>query len=201
MTNGGKTAKATFTDDSADVMWALLGVTVFDAAQTPSIVSDYASNFPYAKISDVSEYVKQTLGSTSSALNTASYAAAAVAIIIAALITLLFIKMLIVKDRYSIAVMKALGFTNKDISLQYISRAVMVFIISIVLSMILSATLGESVAGMLLSSMGITSFTFVTNPVISYFLCPLALLCAVLIATFAGTAQAGRVNIAESVKE
>ncbi|MGI6105694.1 MAG: FtsX-like permease family protein [Raoultibacter sp.] len=201
VTNGGKTAKATFTDDSADVMWALLGVTVFDAAQTPSIVSDYASNFPYAKISDVSEYVKQTLGSTSSALNTASYAAAAVAIIIAALITLLFIKMLIVKDRYSIAVMKALGFTNKDISLQYISRAVMVFIISIVLSMILSATLGESVAGMLLSSMSITSFTFVTNPVISYFLCPLALLCAVLIATFAGTAQAGRVNIAESVKE
>lgn len=201
VTNGGKTAKADFTDTSADVMWVLLGAKVYELSVIPDIVSDYAADFPYTKVSNVSEYVKQTLGSTSASLNIASYAAAFVALIIAALITLLFMKMLIARERYSIAVMKALGFTSGDIRVQYISRAAIIYLIGTVLSSILAVTLGEALAGMLLSGMGITSFSFVVNPVISYLICPILLLLAVLAATLAGTAHAGQVNISENIKE
>ena len=56
----------------------------------------------------------------------AAIAAAAVALALTGLITLLFVNMLTAKDRYSIAVMKASGFTAGDIRLQYISRFVLV---------------------------------------------------------------------------
>ncbi len=45
----------------------------------------------------------------------AAYAAIGVALVITVLITLLFTRMLIVKDRYAIAVMKAFGFTEMQI--------------------------------------------------------------------------------------
>jgi putative ABC transport system permease protein len=201
VTNGGKTAKAVFEDSSANIMWYVIGASANDPSQIESIVEKYRDRFTYAKVADMGEFADQTLGSIGKALNAASYLAIAAALIISSLITLLFMKMLIAKDRYSIAVMKALGFTSGDVKAQYISRAALVFIISLALSAVLAATLGEGLAGLLLSSIGITSFKFAGNPIGAYLLCPLALLCVVLFATTAAAAHAGRVNISDSVKE
>ena len=71
----------------------------------------------------------------------------AVALVITVLVTLLFMKMLVAKDRYSIAVMKAFGFTNSDIKVQFVSRSIFVLIIGIILGTLLANTLGELLAG------------------------------------------------------
>ena len=200
ITNGGKTAKAVFADDSAQIMWSIIIAELSDTSIVSSKVTEYSNKFGYAKVSDVDDFVTQTFGSTIRSVETASYAAIVVSLIITALITLLFMKMLIAKDRTSIAIMKALGFTKSDIKLQYISRSVFVLIIGIMLGTLLANTLGETIAGAIISSFGADSFKFTVNPLSAYLLCPLMMVCAVLIATIAGTSGAGKISISQNIK-
>ena len=201
VTNGGKTAKAIFTNNSADIMWCVIGAELSDQSLVGAKVSDYTDRFEFAKISEIDEYITQTFGSTISSVGKASYAAILVALMITVLVTLLFMKMLVTKDRYSIAVIKALGFTNSDIKVQYVTRSVFVLIIGIVLGTLLANTLGEVLAGMVISSFGASSFKFVVNPLSAYLLCPLMMICSVLIATIIGTVGAGQIKISENIKE
>ncbi|MNP24623.1 FtsX-like permease family protein [compost metagenome] len=201
ITNGGKTTKAVFIDNSADMMWNIISVELSDQSLVNSKVSEYSDKFDFAKTSDIDEFVKQTLGSTISSVEMASYAAIAVALMITILVTLLFMKMLVVKDRYSIAVMKALGFTNSDIKSQFVSRSIFVLIIAIILGTLLANTLGEKLAGVMISSFGASSFNFEVNPLTAYLLSPLLMILVVLIATMFGISGAGQIKISENIKE
>jgi len=201
ITNGGKTAKAVFSDNSADVMWCVICAALSDQALVDGKVWEYADKFDFAKVSDIDEYIIQTFGPTISAVRKASWAAIAVALIITLLVTLLFMKMLIAKDKYSIAVMKALGFTSSDIRLQYVSRSVFVLIAGILLGTLLANTLGEALAGAVIASFGASSFKFAVNPLSAYLLSPLMMVCAVLVATAIGTSGAGQIKLSENIKE
>ncbi|MFF5996430.1 ABC transporter permease [Lysinibacillus sp. KU-BSD001] len=201
ITNGGKTAKAIFTDKSTNIMWSIISAEFSNPSLVDRKVSEYADRFNFAKISDVDEFVKQTFGSTISSVKMASYASVTIALIITALVTLLFMKMLVVKDKYSIAVMKVLGFTNTDIAAQYISRSLFVLISGIILGTLLANTLGEVLAGAVISSFGASSFKFTVNPLSAYLFSPLLMTGVVLIATMVGTSDAGRIKISESIKE
>lgn len=201
ITNGGKTAKAEFTDETAATMWCVICAKLTDDTTVGKKVADYAASFDFAKVSDVNEYIYQTFGSTINSVKNAAAVSVAVALVISALITVLFMKMLIAKDRYSIAAMKALGFRSSDIASQYISRSVFVLIISIIVGTLLANTLGEVLAGAVISSFGASSFKFIINPVSAYIICPMMLICTVLAAAFAGTNGAGEIKISEYIKE
>ena len=165
------------------------------------VTADYANQFGFAKVSDIDEYILQTFGGTIRSVGAAAVGAIVVALLITALITLLFMRMLVVKDRYSIAVMKTFGFTNTDITWQYISRSVFVLLVGILLGTLLANTLGESLAGAAIASFGAASFKFAINPLFAYLLSPLVMACAVLAATVFGTLDAGKINISENIKE
>lgn len=201
ITNGGKTAKAVFTDNSADIMWSVICASLSNQSLVDEKISEYTDKFAFAKISDIEQFVTQTFGSTIKSVGKASIAAIVVALVIIVLVTLLFMKMLVAKDRYSIAVMKALGFTNSDITVQYGSRSVFVLIIGIVLGTLLANTLGEGLAGAVITSFGASSFKFSVNPLSAYVLCPLMMVCSVLIATIIGISSARKIKISENIKE
>ncbi|MBP2242960.1 putative ABC transport system permease protein [Cytobacillus eiseniae] len=201
ISNGGKTAKAVFPDHSADIMWCVIYAKLSDKSLAADKTSEYANKFNFAKISGIDEYITQTFGSTISSVDKASTAAIIIALIITILITILFMKLLIAKDRYPIAVMKAFGFTNSDIMAQYMSRAVFVLIIGIILGTFLANTLGEVLAGAVISSFGASSFHFAVNPLTAYLLSPLMMISSVLIATIIGTSGAGKIKISEHIKE
>jgi len=201
ITNGGKTAKAVFEDNSSNIMWCVICAELSDKSLVNQKVLEYSDKFDYAKISGIDGFIKQTFGSTINSVKKASYTSIAVALIITMLVTLLFMKMLIAKDRYSIAVMKAFGFTSSDITIQYISRALFVLIFGIVLGIVMSNTLGEVLAGAVISSFGATSFDFVVNPLLAYLLCPIMMVCSVLIAVIIGTTGVAQIKISENIKE
>ncbi|MDK8183555.1 FtsX-like permease family protein [Paenibacillus sp. UMB4589-SE434] len=201
ITNGGKTAKAVFTDNSADIMWSIICAELSDKSLVKERTSEYAGRFVFAKISDIDEFVTQTFDSIINSVREASSAAIAVALIITVLVTLLFMKMLVTKDRYSIVVMKAFGFTNSDIKAQYVSRSVFVLIVGIILGTLLANTLGEILAGTVISSFGASTFKFAINPLSAYLFSPLMMICSVLIATMIGTSGAGQIKIPENIKE
>lgn len=193
ITNGGKTAKAVFTDDTADTMWSILCVELVNPALAADKSAEYADRFPFAKIAGTYEYISQTFGQTIRSVKMASYAAIAISLIITLLVTVLFMKMLIAKDRNSIAVMKAVGFTNQDISVQYAVRSIFVLMIGILLGTLLANTLGETLAGMAIHAFGASSFEFTINPVSAYLLCPVMMAGTVLIGVILGTSHAGQV--------
>lgn len=201
ITNGGKTAKAVFIDHSANIMWSIICMELADKSLIDFKISEYADKFNSAKVSDVDEYISQTFGSTIHSVKIASNAAIAVALMITLLVVLLFMKMLVAKDKYSIAVMKAFGFTNSDITAQYVARSVFVLMVGIVLGTLLANTLGEMLAGVVISSFGASTFRFAVNPLSAYLLSPLMMICSALIATIIGTWGAGQIKISENIKE
>jgi putative ABC transport system permease protein len=201
VTNGGKTAKAVFPDDSAEIMWSVISAELTDPSLLDEKITAYADQFAFAKVSNIDEFIRQTYGGTINAIGKAAYAAVGVALTITLLITLLFMRMLVAKDRYAIAVMKALGFTNSDIRAQYVARSVFVLGLGILLGTLLANTLGETLTGAVIASFGAASFEFVVNPVLAYLLSPLLLTAVTLSATLFGTIDAGQIKIAENMKE
>ena len=201
ITNGGKTAKAVFSNTSADTMWIVISAEVSDESLTNEKVVEYENRFDFAKVSNIDEYIVQTYGGTIRSVGLASYAAIAIAVTITVLITMLFVKMLVAKDRYEIAVMKSFGFTNSDIKSQFVARSVFVLIIGILLGTFLANTLGESLTGGVVASLGASSFDFVVNPLSAYLISPLVMVVSVLMATFFGTQDAVKIKIFENIKE
>lgn len=201
VTNGGKTAKAVFTNTSADIMWSVISAELVDQSLIDRKITEYAEKFEFAKVSGIDEYIIQTFGATISSIGKAAYAAIAVTLSITVLVTLLFMRMLIAKDRYSIAVMKAFGFTNSDITAQYVARSVFVLTIGIFLGTLLANTLGELLAGKVISLFGAAAFKFVVNPFSAYLLSPLLMVCAVLVTTIFVTSDAGQIKISENIRE
>ncbi len=201
ITNGGKTAQARFKDSSTDILWVKIPVKFADNVQEESKISEYAAAYPYAKVASIDEHLSQTFGPTISAVQKVAGAAIAVSLLISGLILLLFMKMLVAKDRYAIAVTKSLGFTNTDIRRQYLARAGAVMIMGLVLGTLLANTAGESFGGLLISLFGASTFKFTVNPWIAYVLCPLGIAITVTAATLAGLSGAGNILITENIKE
>lgn len=201
ITNGGKTAKAVFTDDTANIMWSIVSAELSDKALVHEKVTDYAERFNYAKISDIDEFVSQTFGSTIGSVNRAAKATVVVALIIMVLVTLLFMKMLVAKDRHAIAVMKAFGYTNSDLKKQYISRSVIVLIVGIIAGTLLANTAGEMLAGAAISSFGASMFRFEIDTPSAYLYSPMMMIGSVLIATVIGVSGVGQIKISENMKE
>jgi len=201
VTSGGKTAKAAFSDDAADTMWSVVNAELTDASLAGEKAAEYAARFGFAKVSAMDDFVAQTYGPTIRAVGTASYASVGVSLIVSALITLLFMRMLIAKDRYTIAVLKSIGFTASDIKTQYLVRSVFVLALGVVLGTLLANTLGEYLAGAVIGAFGASSFAFVVNPLEAYLIAPALMALAVLLATVFGTLDAGTIQVSESIRE
>lgn len=201
ITNGGKTAKAAFRPGTREAAWSTVCVNLKQPGVLAEKTEEYSRKFPYAKVSGMEDYVAQTFGQTLRAVRTASVGAGFVAVVVTLLVILLFMKLLTAKDRYSIAVLKSVGFTGSDISRQYIWRSVLVVILGILLGSVLAGTLGERIAGVAISSLGAAAFHFTEDPLSSFVLSPAVLLFTALAATIAGTAKAGNLCISQSIKE
>ena len=88
----------------------------------------------------------QTFGGTLGTVLAASRIAGFVSAVIVLLVTSLFVKLLTAKDQYSIAVLRAVGFTAADIQRQYAWRVFLILSAGIFLGTILAGTLGETLS-------------------------------------------------------
>jgi len=200
-TNGGKTAKASFAPGADPVMWNKIYVDITDKSMLESIIHSYSSRFPYAKVSNIDQYIEQTFGSTIKSIEKASYASILVALAISSLITLLFMKMLIAKDRQAIAAIKAFGFTTRDVQIQYVARSLFILALGLIAGTILANTIGEKLAGALIASFGASSFQFEINWIQAYLLPPVLLAGTVGLSTLIATSKAGEIKISDCIKE
>ena len=201
ITNGGKTAKACFVDENTPVMWGTLYATVRDKDAIEAVTKDYAKHFSDVKVTDIRGYMLGTYGSTITSIRKAAVLSVVLAIGITCLLTLLFARLLLAKDRYEVAVLKSCGFTTHDIKEQYIISIVIASIPGILFGIAGARILGERITGLFLSTLGADAFSFVANPWIVYLVMPLLLVGSLMIGSILGTKQVEKIPAGACVKE
>lgn len=201
ITNGGKTAKAVFNHNKTAAAWSVVCIEFLNTADISNKLAQYEKQFSFAKVSVIDDYILQTFGQTLHSVSIACYAAMGAAITVTLLVTLLFLKLLTAKDEYSIAVLKAVGYTNMDLKRQFAFRILSVSAAGILLGTILAGTLGEKIAAAAISSFGAAAFSFKINLTATFLFCPLILLLTVILAVVIGTEKTGKINISASMKE
>ncbi|WP_312940214.1 FtsX-like permease family protein [Oscillibacter sp.] len=201
ITNGGKTAKAIFDIDHGSVLWSIIPVKLQNRVLTDAKVGQYKGLFPNVKTANIDEYINQSFGGVIAAVRKISYAAIAASVLITTLVTLLFMKMLLTKDRHSIAILKTLGFKASEIRIQYLTRGFFVLIAGIFIGTVLANTLGELLGARLVAAFGASKFHFVVNPMFAYLFSPVFMLVCVGLATRLSVSGISTQKIPEYIKE
>lgn len=197
VTNGGRTAKAVLPFLPEQVIRYEVSVDLKEGVPVRDKMEQYAKSFYPAKVTDLEGYLSQTLGNTIDQLRLLTAVAVVIAILIAILITALFLHMAVAKDAAQIAIMRSIGFSLPAIRIQYVTRALMVLGIGIILGTIVSNTAGQSLAGLILSFIGASSIKFVVNPLQAYAGFPLVLMTAVALTTLLSIASIKKTTITE----
>lgn len=193
VTHGGRTAKANLPYKTEEALWYTVSLDVKPEQDIDRKIQEYSEEFQPARVTDLETYLDQTLGSTIKQLKIAALAAGGVGLSVAALITSLFLNMLINKDAAQIGVLRSLGFTLRAIRIQYVSRSLLLLGVGILTGTIFSNTVGQRLISLLWSFMGASRISFVINPFRAYVLLPLLLLLTVSLTT-AVTLQGIREN-------
>ena len=201
VTNGGRTAQAIFDTNNGDVLSVGIAVAFRDRQSIGAAITQYREQFPFAKVTGINESIGQMLGSMRDAIKMASVVAILVTALLTLLVTVLFMKMLVAKDCYPIAILKSLGFTSTDIRRQYLTRSATVLVLGVIIGTILANTLGELVGVAIVSSFGATTFHFEVNPWFDYLVSPLLIAVSVVAATMLGVAGIRALKISEHIKE
>lgn len=201
VTNGGRTAQAIFNMNHGEILSASIAVTFRDRQSVQAAIAQYREQFPSAKITGIDETIGQMLGPMRKAIQKASIVATVATALLTLLVTTLFMRMLVTKDGYPIAIMKSIGFTGRDIRRQYLTRSVIVLGIGVITGTLLANTLGELVGVAIVSSFGAAAFHFAVNPWFVYFISPLLIAGCVVAATRLGISAIQTLQISEYIKE
>ncbi|MBV1756438.1 MAG: ABC transporter permease [Dethiosulfatibacter sp.] len=181
ITNGGKTTKADtslgLNEDS--ILWYIVYMNVTPGVDIGSKMDYYQNTYASAQVNDIKEYTRQTLGNLIDQMGAVVIGGIAVALVIVALITALYLKMLLSKDMSQIAIMRSVGLTSKNIKQQYMAGTLTVLVVGIILGVLASNYLGELLVSLAMSSMGAARIQFVDSAWQIWLLCPLALIAVV----------------------
>jgi putative ABC transport system permease protein len=186
ITNGGKTAKAhtSLGVNEEAVLWYIVSMDLAEGVDIRDKMDYYQNAYSTAQVNDIKEYTQQTLGNIIEQMGTVVIGGISIAIIIAVLITALFLRMLLSKDMSQIAIMRSVGLTLKQISHQYMAGTLIVLILGINLGVLAANFLGEFLVSMAMSSMGAAKIEFVHIIWQTWLLCPLALIISVGLTIF-----------------
>ncbi len=178
ITNGGKTAKATSSlgINQNSILWYIICTDLASGVNIQEKMDYYQSHYESAQANDIKEYTRQTLGNIIDQMSTIVIGGIAIAIVIAILITTLFLKMLLSKDTTQIGIMRSIGLSVRNIKDQYLAGAMLVLVLGIILGVILSQYLGEFIVSMAMSSMGASKIVFVQKIWQIWIVCPVAMI-------------------------
>ncbi|HVT63376.1 MAG TPA: ABC transporter permease, partial [Legionellaceae bacterium] len=165
------------------VLWYVVNINFKSHVSVAAKKITYAKLFYPARVTDLYEYIKQTLGDLVHQIKQIAILSVVITVVISVLITSLFLKLLVSKQLPQIAIMKALGFSQWHIRVQYLTKALFVLNLGILFGALLCNTLGQQLVGIMWSFMGAAAITFIVHPIQVYILCPLLLIIVVSLAT------------------
>ena len=187
ITNGGKTAKACMEDpdDVTPVMWSIIYLSLRDeqlaGEWTREYQSRYSSSEDAVKVTQISDYLKGTYGQTIRNISNASAVSAVMACFVLFVVMLLMMRLVIWRERNDSSFKKALGFTSSDIRRDYLKKVLAYLLPGMVLGIFAGIVPGQSLAALLLQSMGAYSFQFIIEPAAVFVAAPAVVMASALI--------------------
>lgn len=162
ITNGGKTAKAYCIEDDSPVIWSVLYVSLKDSVVKERWAEEYRQM--RTDVTDMEHYVKDTYSQTRGELGQAVRVTLGASTAVIMAVGMLFMRLLVEKNRYSISLHKALGFRSRNLKYIYFIKGMRPVIAGVAAGMLAGNVGGEQLCQMMMKSFGVNSFFFVTNP-------------------------------------
>lgn len=179
VTSGGRTAKMQGAVAGNAVGYVIYADTVEDD-DPAALAREYGNEFASATVIPMKEYVQQTLSYITSAFRNAAILAGLFGLGVALLITSLFLKLRLTRERSKMGVLMAMGFSAREIGFQVRFKILLVVVVGTLFGIVLAATAGEWFVGAAIAQagLGISSLDFIPNPWLVYRAYPLSLIVA-----------------------
>ncbi|MFI7454502.1 FtsX-like permease family protein [Nonomuraea sp. NPDC049714] len=178
ITDGGHTAKMNGEVTAGASAYTVYANLADDGTDAGGIADEYDAQFPTAGVKPTQEYAQETLGVLIDSLRRAAWVALVFGLGVAVLITSLFLKLRLTRDRSKMGVLSAVGFSARELVGQARIKTLLTVAVGTVVGLVFAATAGQSLAsaGLAAVQVGITDLTFIPNPWLVYVLYPLLLL-------------------------
>lgn len=198
VTSGGKTAKSKYDFTGIAPHKYSLSVNLIENAHVKNKAVEWASMLGAGiTVDPMEEFIDQTLGGVSRQLKTIVFSIVIIGACLAMLITVLFLKLRLVKDLSETAVLKAIGFSGKDLNRQYMIKVGFASMLGILAGTIATGLLGEKIVNVALGTagLGVKKVHLITNPLMQYLFVPLLLICLIILVTRAVMRTIKKYNI------
>lgn len=203
VTSGGFTAKSIY-DFSEDAIKYSFSVNLLDKSNVEAKSDEWSKLIGTGVTVDpMDEFINQTLGGVATQLKTIVLATVIVGAFTAILITVLFLKLRLAKDSADIAILKAIGFSKKDIKMQYIIKIGAVSLTGILAGLIFTSLFGEKFveAALSVSGLGIKKVELIINPLTQYIIYPVLLMVLIVAVTWIVVKSIDKYNIISIINE
>lgn len=201
ITYGGKTGKAQIEFAGQAVEGYVFYLRVQDGVSIADKTETIRAIVSGGRVTPITEFMKQTLGGVIEHLGTMVITATALSLFLVILISTMFLQLVTAKEHSAIAIKKAMGFTNRDVRIQFGIRILVIQIIAIIMGTILTNTVGEVLFGAMMSTMGTTKITMLTNPLISYAASPLLQVLVCIVTVVSATKVVQKYHIRDQITE
>ncbi|MBQ9075009.1 MAG: ABC transporter permease [Mogibacterium sp.] len=206
ITNGGKTAKACMRDpdDATPVMWSIIYLSLADehlAGEWTNEYQDRYSSFESGvKVTLIADYLKGTYGQTIRNISKAAAVSSVMACFVLFIVMLLLVRLVIWRERNDSSLKKALGFTSSDIRMEYLKKTLTYILPGIVLGVFAGIVPGQSLAALLLRSMGAYSFRFIIDPLTVFAAAPAMIAVSAALAAILSLTEVKRIHAWECLR-
>ncbi|QVQ50762.1 FtsX-like permease family protein [Spiractinospora alimapuensis] len=195
VTSGGYTAR-THGEVTAGAAGYVIYTDLAEGADPEAVAIEYGERFPTATVTPMREYVEQTLSHITGAFQNAALVAFVFGVGVALLITTLFLRLRLGRDRQRMGVLSALGFSTREIVTQLRGKTLLTVTAGTSLGLVFTATAGESLVGLgvAVAGLGIGDLTFIPNPWLVYVAYPLILVGVGYLGAVVTTRRLGRAD-------
>ncbi len=191
ITNGGRTAKMNFMPKTTDsTLWYITYIDYKEGINVEEKNTYYENIFKQSaniKVISMEEYINQTLSSVINTIYLISRLCIVSAAFIISLITYLYIKTLLLKDKMSNITLIKLGVNMSNVQIQYIISFSIILYIGLVSGVILSNTLGSTIVSGIWSLLGASKIILLSNPLFNFIILPLIMLITVTLTIILST--------------
>ncbi|MCY7627920.1 ABC transporter permease [Bacillus altitudinis] len=157
VTNGGKTAKALSQPFPHSSLWKTIQIQLKQGIDMVGKKAALETNMSPAKVTDMKEYVHQTIGSTASLVKVIALFSTIAAFGTASLMLMMFLHMLRAKDLNRTHLLRTIGFSQKNLTYQYLTSFIVVLSIGAFIGAIAVHTIGPALMSAGGASLGASS--------------------------------------------
>lgn len=193
VTNGGRTGRGMLPTAGADVAGYSVVVDLADAV-APAATAEQLRETVDGRVAVVEEYRDQTLGPVAEQVTRTAVVGGAVALVLAALMTIMTTRLVLAADAGQIAIQRAVSMSDGAVRSQYRTQVLAALAVGLPLGVFGAATFGQSVFNLLFEGLyggfemvgqGTSRIEFVFAPLLTFGVLPLALAVVVAGATAA----------------